>query len=54
MTALTLSGLVVYPIKSAGGIPAETWEVDEFGLRHDRRWMLVDGRGRMIRGVRAH
>ena len=48
MPALTLSGLVVYPIKSAGGIPAETWEVDDFGLRHDRRWMLVDGRGRMI------
>ncbi len=48
MPALTLSGLTVYPIKSAGGIPAETWEVDDFGLRHDRRWMLVDGRGRMI------
>ena len=48
MPALTLSGLVVYPIKSAGGIPAETWEVDDFGLRHDRRWMVVDGRGRMV------
>jgi uncharacterized protein YcbX len=48
MPALTLSGLVVYPIKSAGGIPVETWAVDDFGLRHDRRWMLVDGRSRMI------
>jgi uncharacterized protein len=25
-----------------GGIPLETSEVDERGLRRDRRWMLVD------------
>jgi uncharacterized protein YcbX len=37
-----LSGLYVYPIKSMGGIPLETSEVDERGLRRDRRWMLVD------------
>jgi uncharacterized protein YcbX len=37
-----LSGLHVYPIKSCGGIAIEEWEVDERGLRHDRRWMLVD------------
>ena len=48
MPAATLAGLVVYPIKSAGGIPVEAWEVDAFGLRYDRRWMLVDGGGRMI------
>lgn len=48
MPALTLSELVVYPIKSAGGIPADRWEVDSFGLRHDRRWMVVDGRGRLV------
>jgi len=48
MPALTLSGLYVYPIKSAGGIPTDRWEVDAFGLRYDRRWMLVDGRGRMV------
>jgi len=45
MPALTLTGLTVYPIKSAAGIAAETWPVDEFGLRHDRRWMLVDESG---------
>ena len=43
-----LSGLYVYPIKSAGGVPLEASEVDERGLRHDRRWMLVDEAGRFI------
>jgi MOSC domain-containing protein len=40
-----LSQLHVYPIKSAGGIPLEASEVDGRGLRHDRRWMLVDEAG---------
>jgi uncharacterized protein YcbX len=48
MPAPTLSALTVYPIKSAGGIAATEWEVDEFGLRYDRRWMLVDPQGGMI------
>jgi uncharacterized protein len=48
MPALTLSALVVYPIKSAGGIPVTAWDVDGFGLRHDRRWMVVDPSGRMV------
>jgi uncharacterized protein YcbX len=45
MTTMTLTALNVYPIKSAGGIAAESWPVDEFGLRYDRRWMLVDDAG---------
>jgi MOSC domain-containing protein len=43
-----LSGLHIYPIKSAGGISLEAWEVDERGLHHDRRWMLVDASGRFM------
>ncbi len=43
-----LGGLYVYPIKSAGVISLESWEVDERGLRHDRRWMLVDEAGRLM------
>jgi uncharacterized protein YcbX len=38
----------VYPIKSCGGTAVEEWEVDERGLRHDRRWMLVDENGRFL------
>lgn len=45
---MILGALNVYPIKSCGGIPAETWTVDERGLQHDRRWMLVDAHGRFM------
>lgn len=48
MPPLTLSALVVYPIKSAGGVAVPQWKVDGFGLRYDRRWMVVDPRGRMM------
>jgi uncharacterized protein YcbX len=43
-----LGKLHVYPIKSCAGIAMEEWEVDERGLRHDRRWMLVDETGRFM------
>jgi uncharacterized protein YcbX len=48
MPSPALSDLLVYPIKSARGISVKRWEVDAFGLRYDRRWMLVDPRGRMV------
>jgi uncharacterized protein YcbX len=47
-STLYLSQLYVYPIKSCGGIPLEASEVDERGLRHDRRWMVVDENGWFI------
>ena len=46
--SLRLAALHVYPIKSAGGLAPAEWEVDAFGLRHDRRWMVVDTSGRML------
>ncbi len=48
LTALRLTHIHIYPIKAAAGIPAATWEVDAFGLRHDRRWMVVDSRGVLV------
>ncbi len=48
MATLTLTGLHLYPIKSAGGIAVPSWPVDEFGLRYDRRWMLVDPQGEAV------
>ena len=50
---LTLSGITVYPIKSAGGIALQEWEVDRFGLRYDRRWMVVDQTGEFL-SQRSH
>ena len=43
-----LTSITVYPMKSARGIPAESWELDEFGLKFDRRWMVVDQYGEFI------
>lgn len=42
---LRLTGLNVYPIKSTRGIVLDEAEVDQFGLRYDRRWMVVDDSG---------
>jgi uncharacterized protein YcbX len=48
MPRLKLSALMVYPVKSAAGMSVGQWEVDTFGLRHDRRWMVVDARGALV------
>lgn len=42
---MQLSSLHVYPIKSCRGVTVPAWEVDRFGLRLDRRWMVVDQQG---------
>ena len=45
---IRLSQLYIYPVKSMAGIPLETSEVDAMGLKHDRRWMLVDRDGHFM------
>jgi uncharacterized protein YcbX len=45
---LRLTGINIYPIKSARGIALQEWETDAFGLRYDRRWMVVDESGTFI------
>lgn len=45
---LRLTALHVYPIKAAAGLAPAEWDVGALGLLHDRRWMVVDTRGRMI------
>ena len=41
---LTLSEINIYPIKSLAGISLQSAEVEERGLKYDRRWVLVDGK----------
>jgi uncharacterized protein len=43
--SIRLTGLNIYPIKSTRGIPLHDSAVDEFGLRYDRRWMVVNESG---------
>ena len=45
---LVLGGIYVYPIKSCGGISLESADLVATGLRHDRRWMLVDEAGGFV------
>ena len=40
-----LTGLHLYPLKSAAAFSVREAEVDAIGLAGDRRWMLVDGDG---------
>jgi MOSC domain-containing protein len=42
MTTITLSEIYIYPVKSFAGIKVDTWNIDEKGLIHDRKWMLID------------
>ncbi|MDH5485646.1 MAG: MOSC domain-containing protein [Gammaproteobacteria bacterium] len=48
MSQIVISELVIYPLKSAAGIPLETARIDTFGLENDRRWMLIDEQGKML------
>lgn len=48
MASIHLSGIYIYPIKSAGGIALEDAQVSDRGLQYDRRWMLVDEQGKFL------
>lgn len=43
-----LKRLRVYPVKGMDGMDVDAWELDAYGLRLDRRWMVVDPSGRCI------
>ena len=46
--SLSLTGLYLYPVKSLGGYSVPAADVTARGLRHDRRWLLVDERNRFM------
>jgi uncharacterized protein YcbX len=43
-----LKSIYVYPVKSLAGFSVKSWPVNEKGLLHDRRWMIVDTENRFI------
>lgn len=45
---IKISELYIHPLKSAAAISLEQGLLDEFGLQHDRRWMLVDDKGHFL------
>ncbi|MEM6423905.1 MAG: MOSC N-terminal beta barrel domain-containing protein [Cyanobacteria bacterium P01_D01_bin.128] len=46
--SIHLSGLNIFPIKSARGIPLQQAQAEYRGLSHDRRWMVVDANNRFL------
>lgn len=51
---MTIQEIVVYPIKSLRGVSLQSTEVEARGLRHDRRWMLVDAAGLFLTQRKLH
>ena len=49
---MRLSEITVYAVKSARGTSVRQAVVEPWGLAHDRRWMIVDGRGEKINAQR--
>lgn len=50
---MRVSALWVYPVKGAAGMPAQSVPVEPWGLRHDRRWMVVAADGSPVTAARA-
>ncbi len=48
MTELIVSSLSIYPVKSCREVAQNSSYVESFGLRNDRRWMVVDEHGVML------
>jgi uncharacterized protein len=42
MTSIILSEIYIYPVKSLAGLRVASWPVVKTGLKHDRKWMLID------------
>ncbi|WP_100640267.1 MOSC domain-containing protein [Marinobacter salexigens] len=45
---MKVHSLYVYPVKSLAGIQVPYFEIDDFGPKGDRRWMIVDGERRFV------
>ncbi|MEM8662444.1 MAG: MOSC N-terminal beta barrel domain-containing protein, partial [Pseudomonadota bacterium] len=45
---MKLTQISIYPVKSCGGVMLEQVDLDRFGPAGDRRWLVVDERGRFI------
>jgi uncharacterized protein YcbX len=54
MTEFKLTGIYIYPIKSAAGIALETAQVQARGFQYDRQWMVVDEAGKFMTQRQFH
>lgn len=49
----TLAGIRVYPVKSLAGTEVAEVEIEPWGPRHDRRWMLLTPEGDVLTARQA-
>ena len=45
---IELTQITIYPVKSCKGITLTRAELTQFGLKNDRRWMVVDEQGSFV------
>jgi len=48
MSQFYLSEINIYPVKSLGGISLQASEVTDRGLKHDRRWLIINNEEKFI------
>ncbi|MGI8635740.1 MAG: MOSC domain-containing protein [Segetibacter sp.] len=48
MEELYLQDIYIYPVKSLGGISLPWAQIEQTGLQHDRRWLLIDEEGNFL------
>ncbi len=48
MNKYILTEINIYPIKSLGGISLQNSEVTDRGLKHDRRWLIINNEEKFI------
>jgi uncharacterized protein YcbX len=48
MSNIEVTGLSYYPIKSCAAVEAQEVNFSEFGIEHDREWMLVGSNGQPL------
>ena len=48
MTKILVSNLSIYPVKSCREVKQNSTLIEKFGLKNDRRWMVVDENGVML------
>jgi hypothetical protein len=49
-----LERIRVYPVKSLAGVDLDVAEVEPWGLRHDRRWLLLNPDGSVLTAREQH
>jgi len=51
---MRLAAIRVYPVKSLAGVDVRDAEVQPWGLRHDRRWLLLEADGTVLTAREEH